>query len=84
MRRCRLRKAAVRLWLDSMDQIGEFHRILNEKDRNIVADQIPIAFFSIKFDGKTAHITRRIFRSFAARHGRKPNEHGALIAHFGE
>lgn len=33
----------VWLRLDSMDNIGELHRVLNEKDRDVVPNDVPIA-----------------------------------------
>ena len=42
----------MRLWLDRMDEIRKLHAILDEEDRNIIADQIKIAFFGIEFHAK--------------------------------
>ena len=38
-----LRIAAIGLHLHRVDQVGELDRVLDEEDRDIVADQIPIA-----------------------------------------
>jgi hypothetical protein len=40
---CGLREAAVRLLFDGMDQVGKLDRVLDEEDRDVVADEIPIA-----------------------------------------
>jgi len=37
---CGLRDLVVRAGLDSMDQVGELDRILNEEDRDVVADNV--------------------------------------------
>ena len=49
---CRLRNFVVRFGFDRMNQIGKFDRVLNKKDRNIIADEIVIAFFGVKFHGE--------------------------------
>jgi hypothetical protein len=40
-----------------MDNIRELYRILNEKDRNIVPDYIPVPFLGIKFDGEPSDVS---------------------------
>jgi len=39
-----LGKPAIGLLLCSMNQVREFDRILNEENRNVVSDQIPINY----------------------------------------
>ena len=46
----------MRFWFDGMYDIREFDRVLNEEDRNVIADNIPIAFVSVEFSGKTANV----------------------------
>ena len=46
-----------------MNQVGKFHRVLNEENRNIVADQIEIALVGIKLHRETAHVARGIGRA---------------------
>ena len=82
--RCRLRKAAIRLHLDGVDQVREFDRVLDEKDGDIVADQIPVPFLGIELDGEPAHIARRIDRTGSARHRRNTREQRRLLAHFSQ
>ena len=43
-----LRKGAVGFHLYGMDQVGEFDGVLNEEHRDIVADQIPVAFLRVE------------------------------------
>ena len=64
-----------------MDQVGELDRILNEEDRDIVADQIPIAFLRVELDREAAHIARQIGRTLRSRDGRKAHESGHLLPH---
>src|SRR5450759_1588701 len=81
---CRLRKAPVGFHLYGMDEIGEFDGILNEKDRDVVADQVPVAFLSVELDGKSAYVTRGIYRTRAARDGRYASKHGCLLTYLSE
>ncbi|MNV24453.1 hypothetical protein D3C71_1155170 [compost metagenome] len=79
-----LRHAVVRLGLDRMDQIREFHRILDEEHGHVVAHQIPIALVRIELDRKAAHVARRVLGPAFARHGGKPHEYRRALALFGE
>ena len=63
----RLRIAAIRLHLHRMDQIGKLDGVLNEKHRDIVADEIEVAFVGVELDGEAAHVTRQVDRARAAR-----------------
>jgi hypothetical protein len=38
-------------------EFRKLHRIADKKHRCVVADQIPIAFLGIEFDGEAAHVT---------------------------
>ncbi len=44
---CACGKGAVRLGFDGMNDIRKLDGILDEEDRNIVADQIPVSFLGI-------------------------------------
>jgi hypothetical protein len=39
----RLGEAAIRLLFDGVDEVGELEGVLDEKDRDVVADEIPVA-----------------------------------------
>lgn len=43
-----------------MDKIREFDGILDEKDGNVIADQIPVALLRIKLYGKATNIANGI------------------------
>ena len=64
----------MRLRLDRVDEIGELHRILDEKDRDVVADQIEVAFLGVELHREAAHVARQVARPPRARHGREPHE----------
>ena len=46
----------MRLWLDGVHKIGELHGLLNEEDRYIVTDNIPISLLRVELDGEPSHI----------------------------
>jgi hypothetical protein len=76
----RLRIAAVSLHLHGVDQVGELDGVLDEEDRDIVADQVPVAFLGIELDRETANIARQIDRTLGACHRREPYESGRALA----
>jgi hypothetical protein len=52
----RLRYLTVGLRLTSVDHIGELHGVLNEEDRDVVANEIPVAFLCVMLDGESTDI----------------------------
>src|SRR5665811_1811631 len=84
VRGCRLRKAAVGFHFHGMDEVGEFDGILDEENRDVVANQVPIAFLSVELDGKSSYVTRGIYRTCTACDGRNTSEHGCLLTDLGE
>ena len=79
-----LRIAAVGLHLHGMDEIGELDRVLDEEHRDVVADEIPVAFLGVELDGEAAHVARRVHRAGPARHRREAHEHLRLLADLGQ
>jgi hypothetical protein len=75
MGRLALRDLIVRLWLDGMHEVRELHRILNEEDGNVVADDIPVALVRVEFGRESTNITDRVLKKkkkiTIARGGRK-------------
>ena len=67
-----------------MIQIGELHRITDKEYGSVVSYQIPIAFFSIEFDGKAADITLGIGSTTLTGHCGKAYEHICLFTDFRE
>jgi hypothetical protein len=47
VRRRSLRHLAVRAWLDCVDEVRELDGILNEKDRNVVSNNVKVSFIRI-------------------------------------
>ena len=75
-----LRKGAVGLLLGRMDQIWELDRILDKKYRNVVADNVPIAFFGIELYREASHVTGEIGRSFIPGDSRESNEGRSFLS----
>lgn len=48
------------LGLSCVDDIGKLHRVLDEKDGNVVPHNVPVAFLSIEFDGEATDISNSI------------------------
>ena len=70
------------VWLRfySMYKVWKLHRILYEKYRHIVPDQIEVTFVGEKLDRETANITHRIPGAPRALHGGETHEYGGLLA----
>src|SRR5664279_3804587 len=84
VRGCRLREATIGFHLYGMDEVGKFDGVLDEENRNVVSYQIPVAFFGVKLDSKSAYITRCVYRTRAAGNCRYPSEHRCLLTDLGE
>ena len=67
----RLRKAAVRFFLGGVYQVGKLDRILDEEDRYIIADDIPIAFSGVELYRKSTYVTCKVSRTLVAGDGRE-------------
>ena len=80
----RLRETPVRLHLYRMDDVGEFDSILYEKDRNIVADKVPVAFFCVELDGKSPYVAGGIHRAGPAGHSGEADKDGGLLTYLGK
>ena len=84
MRRPRLRHGEVRLGLGGVDQIGKLHRVLDEEDRDVVADEIPVAFVRVELHREATHVSRGIGRAALAEDGREAHEDRCLFSDFAE
>lgn len=51
-----LREGAVRFHLYRVDQVGELDRVLDEEDRDVVADQVPVAFAGVELHREAANV----------------------------
>ena len=80
VRGLRLREAAVRLRLGGVDQVGELDRVLDEEDRDVVADEVPVALLGVELHGEAAHVAGQVGRALAAGDGREADERRRLLA----
>lgn len=67
------------LWFPSVDDVGEFDGILNEKHGDIVPDEIPVSFTGVKLDGKSTNISDGVRRPARSENGGKSDEKGGFI-----
>ena len=74
-----LRDFVVRLGLYRMDEVGKLDRVLDEEDRHVVADEVPVALVGIEFDREAAHVARRVGRAARSGDRRKADEDGRLF-----
>ena len=77
-----LRHREVRLGLGRVHQVGELHRVLDEEDRDVVADEIPVAFVRVELHREAADVSRGVGRAALAEHGREADEDRRLFAGF--
>jgi len=63
-----------------MNEIGKLDGVLDEEHRDVVADDVPIAFLRIQLDRKPAHVARQIERALAAGDGREPHKSRRTLA----
>jgi hypothetical protein len=68
----------VRLGLPGMDNVGELDGVLDEKDGDVVAYDVPVALLGVELDGKAAHITDGIGRATASQDGREAKKDWCL------
>ena len=75
-----LRESSIRFRFGRMDQIGKLDGVLNKEHRNVIPDNVPIAFLRVKLYSEAANISRQVCRAFTAGDGREPHEGGGLLA----
>jgi hypothetical protein len=80
VRRLRLGKGAVWLFLHCMDQVRKLDRVLDEENRNVVADDVPITLLGVELHGEAADIPREVDGALASRDGRKSHKSWRLFA----
>ncbi|MNJ25540.1 hypothetical protein D3C77_199870 [compost metagenome] len=80
----RLGIAAIGLHLHRVDQVGEFDRVLDEEDRDVVPHQVPVALLGIELHREAAHVARRVDRAGAAGHRGEADEDLGLLADLGQ
>jgi hypothetical protein len=79
-----LRNLIVRLGLSSMDDIGELYRVLNEEDRDVVSNDIPVALVGVELDGETANVSHSVCRTTGSKYRRESEEDRRLARGVGQ
>ena len=59
----RLRDLAVGMWFRGMDDVGEFDSVLDEEDRDVVADQVECSFGGVELGGEAASVSDCVGRA---------------------
>jgi len=50
----------VRLRLRGMHEVGKLDSVLDEEDRNVIADNVPVSLICIEFYGKASNIANSV------------------------
>ncbi|MPN01697.1 hypothetical protein SDC9_148908 [bioreactor metagenome] len=74
----------ARVALDGVVEVRELERIAQEKDRGVVADEIPVAFLCVELDGEAADVAFGIGCAALAGHGGEAGEELGLLADLAE
>lgn len=45
-----------------MNHIGELDGVLNKKNRDVISNKVPYAFFGVELDGKASHVSDGILQ----------------------
>lgn len=78
VRRLCLGNFIVRLRLAGVDKVGELDGILNEEDRNVVANNVPVALLGVKLDSKASNIPNGVSTASASKDGGEADEDRCL------
>ena len=74
----------ARVALHRVVEVGELERIAQEEHRRVVADQVPVAFFSVELDGKAADVALGIGGAAFTGNGGEAREQFGLLADLAE
>jgi hypothetical protein len=78
--RLRLRDLTVGLGLSRVNDVGKLDAVLNEEHRDVVADQVEVAFVGVELDRESAGVTHRVGRPARTQDRREPAERLRLLA----
>lgn len=73
-------QVGLRVSLLGVDEIRELNGVSNEEDWGVVANHIPVAFFSVELNGETSGISLGISRSLLTTDGGETSEDGGSLA----
>ena len=75
----RLWHRVVGLGLQGVHEVRELHRVLNEEDGDVVADEVPVAFVRVELHREAPGVAHRVGRAAFAGHRREAREHGSPL-----
>ena len=84
VRGLRLRDLPVRVRLAGVDDVGELDGVLDEEDRDVVADQVPGALLRVELRREAAGVAHRVGRAARAQHRGEADEDRRLQALLGQ
>ncbi len=58
-----LRNFIVWLWLNRVNNVRELDSVLDEENRYVVADKVPVSFFSVEFDGEAPNVANSVLKT---------------------
>ena len=70
----------ARIAFHGVVEVGEFERVAQEEHRRVVADHVPIAFFGVELNGKTANVALSVSRAALAGNGREAGKQIRFLA----
>ena len=70
--------------LSRVHQVGELHRVLDEEDRDVVADDVEVPLVGVELRGEPADVARRVDGAALARDGREAHEDRRALALLGQ
>ena len=79
-----IRHSGLRVALVRAIEGRELGWIANKEDGEVIANKVPISFFSLEFESETPNVTGGIGTTFFASYGRKASQDLRLFADFAE
>ena len=76
----RLLAEGHRVRLEGVDDVRELDRVADEEDRQVVADQVPVAVLGLELDGEAARVAGDLGRIAAADDGREADDDRRALA----
>src|SRR5690606_7673525 len=73
-----------RIRLECVDHVGELDRVADEEDRQVVADQVPVAVLGVELHREAARVARHLGGVAAPDHGGEADRQRRLLARLGE
>ena len=75
----RLWDLPVRVRLGGVDDVRELDAVLDEEDRDVVADEVPVALAGVELRREAAGVAHRVGRPAGPEHGREAHERAGLL-----